>query len=116
MSQHELKQLTKDQRSLLLYFETCAVDQGGLVDVRRMNAEDLALAAAWCRSGFVRFGRVRAADAARMTGAYQGTHWCELSETAWRLAHAERRARQGRLSQKRTWRKIGGNRDGQVQH
>ena len=32
-----------------------------------------------------------------------GTHWCRLSDEAWALAHAERRARHERMRLKRNW-------------
>jgi len=39
-----LDTMTSDERNLLLYFETCAVDYGGKIDNRRMNREDIYIA------------------------------------------------------------------------
>jgi hypothetical protein len=94
----ELIDMNKDERSLLLFFETCAVDHVGLVDVRHMNGNDMVLAVHWNEIGFIKFGRVKFYDIKK-----NFTHWCELSDEAWRLAHQERRARYDRTNAKRDW-------------
>lgn len=100
----KLSDMTKDERSLLLFLETCAVDCGGLVDVKHINREDMALVKKWDESEFIRFGRVRFDDIERLRiGHTHYTHWCELSELAFTLAHEERRARAVRMGKKRTW-------------
>lgn len=76
------------QLSLLVYLETCVVDYRGRVDSRRMTHEDWEVMEVWKEEGFVRFGRIAAAD-----HNYQGNMWVELSEGAWKEAHAERIAR-----------------------
>ena len=98
----ELSQMTKDERSLLLYFETQSVDHTGKVDPRRMDIHDTAIAKRWNESGFVRFGRLASECITRGFGNYFN-YWCELSEEAWELAHEERRARHKRMYEKRTW-------------
>lgn len=90
--------MTKQEKSLLLYLETRAVDHGGRVDTRRMNKEDMFTAAQWSQKGYVRFGRL-----AYESVAYSSTHWCLFSDIAWLDAHAERRAKAGRLLANRTW-------------
>lgn len=50
--------MTKQQRSLLLFLETQAVDHGGLVKGEHMNADDFAQARRWNESGFLRFSRI----------------------------------------------------------
>jgi len=72
--------MTKNERSLLLFFECCAVDFNGRVDLRRMNEDDIATAKRWNEEGFVLFGRVIFNDVVK---SY--THWCELSNDAWKL-------------------------------
>jgi len=96
----KLEEMNRDERSLLLFLESCTVDQGGRVDSRRMNKEDFDLAKKWADSGFVEFGRVVHADIFRSL-----SHWCQLSEEAWKLAHEERIARSKRLWEKRNWKK-----------
>lgn len=95
----EHRTLTKAELSLLLFFETCAVDHGGLVSLAHMNQDDLALAKLWNASGFVAFGRVASdyLDDVRVTA------WCKLSPAAWDVVHAERRARAARLWESRNW-------------
>jgi hypothetical protein len=96
-----LNDMSKCEKSLLLYLETRAVDHGGLVCTQHMNSEDMATAKRWSESGFVRFGRL-AADC--LPGRHGGsTHWCELSDDAWTLAHSERRERYTRINSKRKW-------------
>jgi len=83
--------MTSDEKRLLLYFETCAVDHGGKVDIKRMNKEDIDIALKWNKEGFVKFGRIR------FHSIRERYHWCELSEEAWELAQAERRAKCKRI-------------------
>lgn len=91
--------LTKSELSLLLFFETCAVDYGGLVSVAHMNTDDMATATRWHMERFVEFGRV----ASEHLREGHATAWCKLSPQAWDLAHAERRARAARLWEQRNW-------------
>lgn len=98
----ELDEMLWAERNLLLFFETCVVDEAGAIDQRRMNKEDFVLARAWVEIGFlVSFERVRASDVLR-----NRTYRVELSEKAWALAHAERRARYKRMEAKRTWQTV----------
>jgi len=91
----KLEEMTKDERSLLLFFESQAVDYGGLIDSRRMNEDDHKKAREWDESGFIKFGRVAWSDieAQESRNVTPKTHWVEFSESAWVIAHQERRAR-----------------------
>ena len=102
-------ELTKEEKSLLLYMETQAVDYGGKLQSVRMNADDFDVAKRWNESGFVLFGRIAANDHVTRgsSGKYLCTHWCVLSDEAWEAAHTERRARCQRLMDKLTVRRIG---------
>lgn len=53
-----LSEMTKDERSLLLFLETQAVDYGGLVDVRHMNEDDCNIASDWNECGFIIYKRI----------------------------------------------------------
>ena len=86
-----LEDISRGERSLLLFFETCAVDYSGRINTHRMNESDFAIAKNWNESGFIGFGRIVFKD-----HNSQGSCWVELSEDAWSLAHQERRARQAR--------------------
>ena len=93
-----IETMTKDERSLLLFFESRAVDQAGKVDLRHMNEHDIEIAEKWNKDGFCGFGRVTS------EGVNQyGSHWCQLSDTAWEIAHQLRKAKGLRTWDKRTW-------------
>ena len=94
----ELKNMSGDERSLLLFFETRAVDYGGRVNTTYMNEENFEIAKQWNRDKFIRFGRIVIRD-----HNSDGTHWCLLSKEAWKLAHQERKNRWERMWLKRTW-------------
>jgi hypothetical protein len=96
---YKIEDMSKDERSLLLYFETVATDYGGKIDARRMNDIDFDIAKRWNKEGFVRFGRVAARDI-KSYGRTRFDHWCVLSENAWEQAHRERRARFERLEER----------------
>lgn len=98
----ELDKMTNDEKSLLLFFECRAVDNGGLVDTRYMNDEDREIAKDWVEKNFVQYGRITARDAKRLSYT-QCTHAVFLSEEAWKLAHQERRNRQRRLHRNISW-------------
>jgi len=93
-----LELMTEDERSLLLFLESRAVDQAGRVKTIHMNADDMEIAEQWNRDGFVKFGRIASEDLNEF-----GTHWCHLSDEAWGFAAAERKARAGRTWAKRDW-------------
>lgn len=90
--------MTREELALLLYLETCQVDQSGAVDPRRVNTQDMAIIRRWEDEGFVVFGRVSALDITPSRA-----YWVGLSDEAWAAAHAERRARAARCAERRTW-------------
>lgn len=97
-----LDDMTRDERSLLLYLETRAVDYGGKVDARHMNKEDMEIARGWNKSGFLKFGRIKFHDIDK-----GGTHWCELSDEAWVLVAMERKRRCSRIMATLSFGKVG---------
>ena len=96
-----VERMTHQQRSVLIYLETRAVDHGGLVDTRMMNKQDMDIVDAWVAAGYIGFGRVQAKDV-ELTGC---THWVTIGELALAAAHAERKARIIRVWTQRQWRK-----------
>jgi hypothetical protein len=90
--------MDRDERSLILFFETCAVDRKGAVDSRRMNRDDFKIAERWNEEGFIRFGRIKGTDVTETR-----SHWVSLTEPAWQAAHLERRARASRSEARRGW-------------
>lgn len=93
-----LQTMTKDERSLLLFFESCAVDQNGKINTRHMNELDIEIAKKWHKEGFCQYGRIASENVNEF-----GSHWCKLSDEAWKLAHEERKARGLRAWNARTW-------------
>lgn len=83
-----MNKLKKAEESLLMFFESIAVDQWGWVDnVRKMNSEDLEIAKIWNKSGFVLFKR----SGRNYRGRKQLTYIVKLSGEAWKLAHKLRK-------------------------
>jgi hypothetical protein len=86
-----MPELTKDQKSLLLYLEVRIVDHRGLVDTSKMSSTDAEQAQTWYREGFIDFGRLPA----RLVfgGSITATHYVVFSDDAWKQAHKLRRER-----------------------
>ncbi len=100
-----LEDMTVDERSLLLYVETCAVNYGGLVHCQRINADDREILKRWDSEGFLYFSRITL----KSLQLLQDKHYTELvrlTEEAWTLAHEERRARSVRMSNKSPYRDL----------
>ena len=97
----KIEDMNKDERGLLLYFETAAVDYGGKLDARRMNDIDFDNAKQWNESGFIRFGRIYSGDVQKVSSNLFDL-WVVLSDDAWTEAHRERRARNVRVESKLT--------------
>jgi len=56
----ETKDMSKDERSLLLYLETCIVDYGGQIESRRMNEIDFKNMTKFKVIGLIDYGRLTA--------------------------------------------------------
>ncbi|VVE68902.1 hypothetical protein PAN31117_03135 [Pandoraea anapnoica] len=88
----ELADLTRQEKSFLLYAETCCVEYGGLLEGLRMNGDDMAAGRRFKELGIINFGRVPAA----LLGTFNGraaSNWVTFTDDAWRLAHLARRER-----------------------
>ena len=88
--------LSKDEKSLLLYFETCAVDNTGRVDQLKMNDIDREIAERWNSEGYIKYGRICYKDCIG-NQIKQLTHFIFLSEEAWDKVHKLRRERANRM-------------------
>ena len=92
--------MTKDERSLLLYFEDCMVNKMCCVQPVHMNEEDFRIAEKWHEDKFVSFVRcpydfIRKDNPNRRAGG-DYTHLVLLSDEAWELAHQLREERGNR--------------------
>ena len=86
--------LTKDEESILLYLETCLVDQRGKVEGKRMNQIDLDIIEKWKEQNILDFGRLPFAEIEKRKGyAYCPTHWVQFTSSAWEMALRARRKR-----------------------
>lgn len=83
--------LSKDEKSILVYVECCAVDAGGLLEGQRMNAADHEALRKFKAAGLLDYGRVPARLLG--TGARNWTHWCDLNAVGWSLASELRKLR-----------------------
>ena len=94
----ELAKMSKDERSLILFFESASVAYGGRLNTAHMNADDIKIAEDWTDEKFVTFSRIASHF---LKG--DKTHSVVLSDDAWRIAHEERRQRFNRLYLKKNW-------------
>lgn len=94
----KIKDMTRDEKSLLLFLETRQVDYGGRVNTQHMNSDDMEIATKWNKSGFVGFGRIVIRN-----HNSDGTNWCKLSQEAFKIAHKLRKERADRMWQNKTW-------------
>lgn len=101
---------TQEEKSLLLFLETCAVDYGGAVVMSHMNDEDFKIAECWHREGFLKFGRICSKDIIEKQRRL--TYWVRLSTVALALAHALRGERMERTWKNRKYRTAEEYRDG----
>lgn len=93
-----LENMTRDEKSLMLYLETCAVDNVGRIKDAHLNEEDESILYRWDVAGLIQIGRVCSKDVSRVS-----YRWVMLSSTLWDLAHQERRARAKRLWENRSY-------------
>src|SRR5580692_11021328 len=92
--------MSKDERSLLLFLETCAVDRGGKVDIRHMNEVDIAISNEWTSTAFVKFGPIYSEDFKESRYSY----YVLLSSDAHELSAKLRVDRANRMWSKRKYR------------
>jgi len=91
--------LTKTEKSLLLYLETCLVDHRGRVQSARMNKEDFEAIKHLESLGLIVFFRRRWSEIRGDTkkgikrGTGINTHEVRFSQEAWDIAHQLRRER-----------------------
>jgi hypothetical protein len=103
--QMKLNEMTTEERSLLLYIETCSVDYGGLVNYQHINDDDRKILKQWDEGGFISFSRITF-DSLQLLKDKNNSNLVHLSEEAWNLAHKERRARSARMSKKSPYRDL----------
>ena len=98
MSREE--EFTKDEKSLLLYFETCLVDAYGRVAGACINKKDMEITKKFMALELIEFGRLSFKTIQKFRGNKLSqiyTHWVRFSDKAWKLAHKWRRERSERM-------------------
>ena len=90
-----MKPTTKDERSLLLYLETRAVDYSGRIRNDNLNRMDWDLLNRWTDEGYIKSGRIASEYLDKLS--YPSTHWIVLSPEAMTDAHELRRQRAERM-------------------
>ena len=85
--------MTKDEQSLLLYFETCLVDQRGKTQSARMNTLDFEIAKNLDKQGLIKFNRIPFKEIEKTVGneIYPRTHRVQFTDEAWKVTHRLRR-------------------------
>lgn len=92
----DINTLTRDEKSVLLYAETCLVDGGGLLAGVRLNEADHAALEKFKAAGALDYGRIPFHTIEKLIHPGYGvnlTHWVTFHEPAWQAAHALRRSR-----------------------
>jgi len=95
METKKFDELTKDEKGILLYLETCLVDRRGFIQPVRMNDTDWEIMDEWKSKGLLDFGRRPYKDIKTYPAGAGGakTHWIKFSAQAWEIAHKCRRER-----------------------
>jgi hypothetical protein len=84
--------MTKDEKSCLVYLETCAVDYGGLAAGARMNSEDHAACKRFEELGLATVRRVPASLFTQQ-GSVTLNHFVVMTDAGFALAHELRKLR-----------------------
>jgi hypothetical protein len=84
--------LTKEEKSLLLFFETRMVDNFCKLDTRHMNVDDHKIADRWVREGEIAFGRIPYTEIVQ-TSSSKCTHFVILFPEALNIAEELRKER-----------------------
>lgn len=91
----DINKLTKDEKSLLLYFEDCLVNQSGFVVAAHMNEIDFDIAKKWNDEKFISFQRIPFHQMEKKP--MSNTHWVRFTEDAWTIAQQLRKERSERI-------------------
>lgn len=96
MTTIDITTLSRDEKSVLLYAETCLIERGGLLEGMRMNEADIQALKKFKEAGSLDFGRIPSKTIGTLIHPHNGgqyTHWVTFHEPAWQAAHALRRLR-----------------------
>lgn len=92
--------MNKDEKSLILFFGYCLVDNCGNVRTAHMNNEDMGIAKKWKDEGLIEFGR-RPSKLIKNKGKIKtATHYVRFTDKAWEWEAKIRKERAKRLVEK----------------
>ena len=96
------REYTRDEKSLVLYLETCLVDSWGRVAGAHLNAEDIVIAENLTKEGLLQFGRLKFRAISKLnkdhpTLSRQYHYWVRFTDKAWGCAGKWRRERSERI-------------------
>ena len=83
--------LSREEQSLLLYLETCVVDNSCFINTNYINEEDLEILKKFQDNDLIKFGRYSKKDV--VTEMHSLGFWVFLSDEAFALAHQLRKER-----------------------
>jgi hypothetical protein len=93
----EISEFMRQEKSILLYAETCLVDNKGRLNSLKMNGEDFDNLDKMEREGLLHYGRLPFHEIERLSKYFNKltlpTHWVSFSDEAWALAWAMRKER-----------------------
>lgn len=88
-----INEMTRDEKSMLLYIETCNVDGDCLLVASKMNVADIEAMKKFQQEGLLlRSGRIPY-RMLQNNGLSVRTHYAELTDAGWELAHQLRKQR-----------------------
>ena len=92
-----LEEMSRDERSLLTFFECMVIDNWGRIQTSKMNDDDYKIAEKWKEEKFIQFGRMPSkyilGEGKKQHPAYPYINWVRLSDEAFELAYQERKNR-----------------------
>jgi hypothetical protein len=88
---------TRGEKSILLYAESCLVDNLGRLASIKMNGEDLTNLEKLKAEGLLDYGRLPCAEIKRLSKFFNRlttpTHWVSFSDETWTIVAAMRKER-----------------------
>lgn len=88
--------LSKSEQSVILYLESCLVEQSGLFRARAFNEADWKLIERFEKVGLFVTHQIPSAAARKIHGT-ACTHWVDFTDSGWLVAQAVRRLRADRV-------------------
>lgn len=92
-TEQDVIELTKTDKSILLYAESCMVDYGGLLEGQRMNGEDIESLNKLRDAGILDYGRIPGRLMGKLPTERNVSYWVTLTDAGWLMSAQLRRER-----------------------